>query len=155
MVNIQKYNPKKRKQIQDIQKRISVHKKAFHGDSENCPLKHHFSDGFYIREIFIPKGTVVVGKIHKHAHPNFLMKGKVRVITEYDGNTELEAPLFMISQAGTKRVVLALEDTIWITVHNNLRNTRDLNELENEIIAKDYNEIGLKDFLKEERICLG
>ena len=44
-------------------------------DSEKvCPLTHSFSSGIYVREIFIPAGMFVVGKIHKHDHPNFLLK---------------------------------------------------------------------------------
>ena len=71
------------------------------GDSDNCPLTHKFAPGVYVREIFIPAGMCVVGKIHKHAHPNFLLKGKVIVITEQGGRELLEAPLSMISPAGT------------------------------------------------------
>ena len=29
---------------------------AFVGDTANCPLKHSFSDGIYVREITIPAG---------------------------------------------------------------------------------------------------
>jgi ABC-type hemin transport system ATPase subunit len=29
-------------------------------------LKHHFADGIYAREMHIPKGHVIVGKIHRH-----------------------------------------------------------------------------------------
>ena len=28
-----------------------------------CPLKHTFSDGIYVREIFIPAGMFIVGKL--------------------------------------------------------------------------------------------
>lgn len=110
------------------------------GDSDLCPLKHHFTDGVYTREIFIPKGTFLTGKIHKHAHPNFLMQGSVRVITENGGYEEITAPRFMISVAGTKRALLTLDDTIWITIHHNPSNSEDLVNLEKKIIAKDYKE---------------
>jgi hypothetical protein len=113
---------------------------AWKGDNDYCPLKHTFADGIYVREIFIPKDTVLVGKIHKHSHPNFLMKGKVSVFTETGGIEHLEGPLSIISPAGTKRVVYAHEDTIWITVHLNEKNTTNLDELEEEIIAKSYEE---------------
>ena len=109
------------------------------GDSELCPLKHSFCDGMYVREIFIPKGTYVVGKIHKHAHPNFLLKGKVKVATE-EGVQILTAPLSMISKAGTKRALHTLEDCVWVTVHQNLSNTRDVPELVDMFTAKSYEE---------------
>ena len=110
---------------------------AVAGDSDLCPLKHSFSDGMYVREIFIPEGTVLTGKIHKHDHPNFLMSGKVRMVTE-DGAEEIEGPLSMISSAGTKRAIYALTDVVWITVHNNNTNTQDLSELEKDVIAPSY-----------------
>ena len=111
------------------------------GDNANCPLKHHFTDGIYTREIFMPAGTVCVGKIHRHEHPNFLMKGKVTVVTEEGGIEELQAPRFMISPAGTQRAVYVHEDCVWFTIHNNPENLTDLEELEELIIAKSYNEI--------------
>jgi hypothetical protein len=110
---------------------------AFHGDSVHCPLKHSFGNGIYMREIFIPKGTVLTGKIHRHAHPNVLLKGVVEVFTENGGLEHYEAPMTMISQAGTKRAVLALEDTVWITFHN-VGEERDLEKIESMVIAPDY-----------------
>ena len=123
------------------------------GDSEFCPLKHSFTDGIYMREIFIPAGTALVGKIHKHAHPNILLKGKVRLVTE-DGYEELEGPIALISKAGTKRALVALTDLIWITIHHNPTNTQDLNKIENFVIAKSYEEFEQFIALKESKIKL-
>jgi len=102
-----------------------------------CPLKHSFSDGIYVREISIPAGSLVVGKIHKHDHPNFLLKGEVMVVTE-DGMEKLKAPLSMISKPGTKRALYAITDLTWTTIHANPTNTEDLEELEENIIAPTY-----------------
>jgi hypothetical protein len=102
-----------------------------------CPLKHTFAPGAYAREIFIPKETLIVGKIHKHSHLNMLMKGTVSVLTE-EGPRVFKAPMTMVSPAGTKRVVFAHEDTVWVTVH--LTNETDLEKIEEEIIAKSYEE---------------
>ena len=110
------------------------------GDNLICPLKHSFSDGIYVREIFIPAGTMLTGKIHKHAHPNFLMSGKVEVITESGGYETLQGPISMMSKAGTKRAINVLEDCVWITVHHNPSNTQDLKELEKIVIADSYEE---------------
>lgn len=111
---------------------------AAHGLAEpECPLIHAFAPGTYGRQIFIPKGTLVVGKIHKEAHLNFLMQGKVSVATE-EGPVTYAAPLMMVSKAGTKRVVYAHEDTIWATVHRTEK--IDLAEIEAEIIAPNYEE---------------
>lgn len=137
------FRDKARQLILDFQSMLMQHPDAVFGDSDLCPLKHSFADGQYVREIFLPKGVAIVGKIHKHSHPNFLLKGKVSVFTEHEGVKTLEAPLSMISLAGTKRVVFAHEDTVWITVHSNPTNTQDLKEIEEEIIAKDFAEFDL------------
>ena len=119
-------------------------------DSERvCPLEHKFSDGIYVREITIPAGTFIVGKIHKHDHPNFLLEGEVTVITE-EGIEELKAPMSMISKAGTKRALYAKTDLVWTTVHLNPTNTEDLDELEEEIIAQSYEEYETFKRLKNE-----
>lgn len=126
------------------------------GNSDLCPLKHSFADGIYVREIFIPKGTFVVGKIHKHAHPNFLLKGKVSVYTEQNKLEVLEAPLSMISAPGTKRVVYAHEDSVWVTVHANPEEDRDVETLENKAVVLTYQEYDhfLLESNKENQPCL-
>lgn len=128
-----------RKDLLSVESKIASHPDAFFGDSDVCPVKHSFADGIYVREIFIPKGTLLTGKIHKHEHPNFLMKGTVEVATE-DGVEILKAPVSMISKAGTKRALLAITDLIWVTCHKNETNTQDLKELEAIVIADSYEE---------------
>ena len=110
------------------------------GDNKMCPLKHSFSEGIYVREIFIPKGTFIAGKIHKHEHPNFLMSGIVKVITEGKGEELLTGPLSIISEPGTKRALYSITDLVWITVHANPTNTQDLAELEKTVIADSFSD---------------
>ena len=128
-----------RKNIVDFETQVKEQEGAFVGDSDYCPLKHTFSDGIYVREIFIPAGTYIVGKIHKHEHPNFLMSGTVDVVTEA-GVERLVGPLSMISPSGTKRALRAITDLVWITVHHNPTNTQDPKKLEKIVIADSYKE---------------
>lgn len=100
-------------------------------------LKHTFTEGVYCREIFIPAGSVIVGKIHKHEHINFISKGRVTVLTK-DGLQDLEGPCTMVSSKGTKRALYAHEDTVWTTIHANPTNETDLSKLEDTIISKSY-----------------
>lgn len=129
-----------RDKVVDFEADMKEWESAFIGDNAHCPLKHTFSEGIYVREIFIPADTMLVGKIHKHDHPNFLMSGDVDVITESGGSERLKGPLSMISKAGTKRVVYTISDTVWITVHLNPTNTQDLSKLEEIVIADSYKE---------------
>lgn len=105
---------------------------------KDCPVKHIFAPGAYAREILLPQGSVVVGKIHRHAHLNFITKGRVRVVTE-SGAIEMTAPYTFVSEVGTKRVVYAVEETIWTTVH--ITNETDLEKIEDYVIAKTYDEL--------------
>jgi hypothetical protein len=128
-----------REKILDLEKALSNAPGAVFGDSAMLPLKHSFAPGVYVREIFIPKGSILTGKIHRHAHPNFLMKGEVIVVTEKSGRERLKAPLSMISEAGTKRAIIALEDTVWVTVH--VTNETDLKKIEDYVIAPTYEDL--------------
>jgi len=102
---------------------------------EDCTLRHIFAPGNYAREMMIPKGTLIIGKIHKHAHLNIISKGRVHVATEF-GPVSFEAPHTFVSEPGTKRAVYALEDTIWTTIH--ATDETDLDKIENYVIAKSY-----------------
>jgi hypothetical protein len=103
-----------------------------------CPLQHSFIDGVYVRTIFIPAGTVIVGKIHKHSHANILSKGEVSVMTEAGGLERLVGPLTMTSPAGCKRAVYAHTDTTWTTIHRT--DETDLEKIEDWVIAKTFEE---------------
>jgi len=105
---------------------------------DKFPLTHHFAPNLYGREMFLPAGNVVVGKIHKHAHLNIIAKGKVSVSTE-EGPKEYTGPCVFTSYAGTKRAVNVIEDTIWITVH--CTDKTELGAIEHELIASDYDSL--------------
>lgn len=116
----------------------------------DCPLQHLFAPDIYIRTIFIPAGTCIVGKIHKHAHANILSSGKVTVVTESGGKEDLEGPIQMISEPGTKRAVYAHTNVVWTTIHPNPTNTTNVDEIEEFVIAKTYEEyIQMKHQLEE------
>ena len=101
------------------------------------PLKHSFADGCYIREIFNPAGELIVTKIHKQKHCFFLIKGKMSILTE-NGVEHIEAPYHGITVPGTKRVIYAHTDCIFITVHATKHT--DIDIIEKEIIAEDFND---------------
>jgi hypothetical protein len=126
----------------------------------DCTLTHYFSPvsedygcSTYARQMFIPKGTLIIGKIHRHQHLNFIMKGKVSVMTEF-GKKYFEAPCGFVSEVGLKRAVVAEEDTVWMTVHvTKYCSESDLDKVEAELIAPSYDEMGLLDDMRQlERI---
>lgn len=103
----------------------------------DLPVKHHFSQGVYARELFIPKGTVLTGKIHKYEQLNIMSAGELSVLTE-DGIVRVKAPFTIVSPPGTKRVAYAHEDTVWTTIHGS--DETDLDKLEDHFIAQDETE---------------
>ena len=104
---------------------------------EEIPVKHYFSEGVYAREIFIKKGTVLTGHIHKYSQLNILSKGEISVSTE-EGIKRISAPFTIVSPPGTKRVAYAHEDCIWTTIHGT--HETDVEKIESHFIAKDHNE---------------
>lgn len=101
---------------------------------EVCPVQEHFSDGkVYARTIFIPKGTVLVGHIHKRENLNIMSKGVLLLLTP-EGVKRVEAPYIRVSPPGTKRAAYALEDTWWTTIHGT--DLTDTDEIEKVFIAK-------------------
>jgi hypothetical protein len=118
----------------------------------DCTVTHHFAPidekygcCTYARQMFIPKGTLIVGKIHRHQHLNFILQGKVSVATEF-GKKYFEAPCTFISEVGLKRAVYAEEDTIWTTVHLTQHYGEEhLDKIEDEVIAPTYAELEFVD----------
>lgn len=125
-----------REKILALEKSMQTELPCLYGDS--APLNHTFGDGFYLREIFVPAGMLVVTKIHKFEHPVFILKGECLVYSE-TGVKRIKAPYYMITPAGTKRVVYVLKDTNWVTVHQTKE--KDLIKIEEEIIAKTFEEV--------------
>ena len=100
---------------------------------------HHFGPGTYCREALIPKEMVVTGRIHKTGHLNMLVQGKLTVWTE-EGMKTLTAPAVITSQPGIKRVGYTHEDSIWITIHSNPSDERDIQAVEARLFADTFTE---------------
>jgi quercetin dioxygenase-like cupin family protein len=114
-----------------------------------APIDENYGCGTYARQMFIPKGTLIIGKIHRHQHLNFIMQGKVSVSTEF-GPKYFKAPCIFVSEVGLKRAVIAEEDTIWVTVHLTKHlGEENLAKMEEEVIAPSYKELGLLDSTKD------
>lgn len=116
----------------------------------DLPLAHHHAPGMYARELTIPAGTIIVGKIHRTEHLFVLLRGSVTVVTE-SGLERLEAPQTRVTPIGTKRLIYAHTDATWTTFHPTQET--DLDKIEEAIIAPTFETIGLE--VKEYQLCLG
>lgn len=115
------------------------------GPAVSIEPTHHFAPGIYAREIRIPAGTLLTGKIHKTRHLNIVSAGWIAVYTATEGWKALRAPCSFVAEPGTRRIGYALEDTVWTTVHGTTET--DLDALEAELIAPHNSE--------QEALCPG
>ena len=139
-----------RKGIMQVQENIENHPNGLTGEAlqKLNPLKHSFADGCYIREIFNPKGELLVTKIHKVKHPYFLMKGDMTILMQ-DGIKRIKAPHYGITPAGTKRIIYCHEDCVFVTVH--ATKLTDIDKIEEEVIVKDFDEFDKEEIEKFKR----
>ena len=117
-----------REQIERLQAEMSVMPQV------ELVTEHQFSPGMYMRKVFRPAGTLIVGKVHKKPHFFLCAKGEIIAWTE-GGMKRLQAGDIVESQPGTKRVTLAVTDAIGITIHRT--DLTDLDEIEAELIEPD------------------
>lgn len=106
-----------------------------------APFNKKFHCYTYAREFRLIKGAFYIGKIHRHAHLNFIMRGKVRVATE-TGMRIFRAPDIFINEVGAKRMVYAYEDSTWVTVH--LTDKTDPDKIVEELTAENYLEFEME-----------
>lgn len=127
--------------ILQIEQLMSNMDDAVYGNTDKAPLVHRFTDGIYVRQITIFKGTLATGRIHKHRHPSIILSGDISFVSDEEGVHRVKAPGVFISPAGIKRLVYAHETTIWITIHSNPDNIRDLKLLEKELVTDSYDDL--------------
>ena len=97
--------------------------------------EHYFADGMYCRVVKRAAGVLIVGKVHLREHFYMVVRGSVAVIQDGAERRVYEAGSVLVSQPGTKRAVLALEDSVCLTVHRT--DKTDLLEIEAELIEPD------------------
>lgn len=134
----------------DIRKKVKrLENEMLKCEQVDIPVKNYFAHGLYAREVFIPAGTVVTGKIHKYSQINILSQGEISVVTE-SGVIRIKAPYTLVSPPGTKRAAYTHSDVIWTTIH--ATHETDIQKIEEHFIAKDEQEY--LEFLSEQP-CLG
>lgn len=110
-----------------------------------CPTVDNFSEGVYARTIFMPKGTIIIGKKHKTRHLNIVISGIARVWM--DGVIrDIKAPDILESKEGCRKILYIVEDMYWTTIHPT--NETDVGIIENMIISEEPLE-GLENIIKE------
>ena len=114
---------------------LQAYLQSFPADQHvEMPIKHYFAHNTYVREMFSPAGSIVVGKTHRYDHICIVLKGKALVYSEH-GSQEVSAPFTFVAPKGSKRLFVVLEDLIFQNVHH--VPTTDLDEIERDLIDAD------------------
>lgn len=102
-------------------------------------VTHHFASGSYVRELFIPQGTAVVGKIHKTETINILLSGALTIYTTDGESKFMKAPQIFTTPAGCRKAVFAHVDTRFLNVHTSEGD--DLEAIEKKYITQEVVEV--------------
>ena len=102
-----------------------------------CPVTHRFTPNMYIREVFVPAGTILTSEIHKEEHPHVLSLGKITMWDGEGGQITVSAPYSGITKANARRVVYVHEDCIFTTFH--VTKATNVEDVEKDIFVEYEN----------------
>lgn len=111
--------------------------------------RHYFAGGIYEREIHVPQGTMITGKIHLTEHLAKLIHGVLRIISA-DQQDVFVGPHTFVSHPGIKRLGYADTDVVFSTFHF-VGDKTDIDEIEKSLVV-DTLEQYLKHTEKQERL---
>jgi len=126
---------------------------GIYGDGKNLVnnevfrISNDFSDQLYMRKMIMPAGSFVISAIHHTDHFWFLMTGRILVTTDGE-EIEHIAPCYEKSIKGAKRLIKCLEDCVFINVHKNPSNTKNIKEVENSLYS-----FTIEEYNKKEELC--
>lgn len=121
----------------------AVHHKAGEKQSkemkETYPLIQHIENGMYTRQIFMPKGHLVISMVHKQNHPSFLLKGELSYLADNGDVIRIKGPHVIQTKQGTQRVLYIHKDCHWACVYRTEAETNE--EAEADVYTNDYKEL--------------
>lgn len=99
----------------------------------DCPVRHHFGPGVYIREVVLPTGSYIIGHRHNSPHMNIMLEGHITLINNDGTRTELRAPQTFASGPGRK--IAYIHETVrWQNVY--ATEETDVETLEAQLLDK-------------------
>ena len=103
---------------------------------EAFPVTHDLKDGLYTRELFMPKGSLVVSFIHKQNHPSFFLEGEMSILTDAGEVKKIKAPMKVMTEIGTQRVAYMHKDCRWACVYRT--DKKNIKDAEQDVYTLDY-----------------
>lgn len=111
--------------------------------------RHYFAGGVYEREILVPAGTMITGKIHLTEHLAKLVSGTLRIWSEHEQGI-FTGPVTFVSKPGAKRIGYAETDVVFSTFHN-VAEKMDITEIEQALVVDTLEQYQA---LTESKLCL-
>jgi hypothetical protein len=105
------------------------------GEKREFEVKHTFLNGVYMRELFIPKDSILVGKIHRMDCINIVSRGDISILTEFGAN-RVGAGYTGVSPAGIQKIGFAHENTVFVNVFRT--DETDLEKIEDVVAFDSY-----------------
>lgn len=131
------------KQLQDVMAQF---------EQADCPVTHHFTDGMYARELFIPEGVALVGAKHKTNHMYVMLEGECVITTDGNDPFTCEAGFIGHTKAGTKKAFYAIKDSRFVSFH--VTEETDVESIGNEILYEEQNVFPIwKKMCLEDKSC--
>ena len=118
---------------------------------ESFPVIHDLKDGLYTREIFMPKGSLVVSFIHKQNHPSFFLEGEMSILTDAGEVKKIKAPMKVMTETGTQRVAYMHEDCKWVCVYRT--DQTEIKEAQKEVYTLNYKDLPELVINKKKLLC--
>ena len=100
-------------------------------------VTNHRAGQVYVRELRIPAGSFILSRVHKKPLVNIISQGRV-IVVDTNGTNEYVAPCTFVSPAGTQRIVVAPEETVWNTAH--ITDVENPDELFNDLTCDNFAE---------------
>jgi hypothetical protein len=132
MSEIEELRPVSREQVMRLEKAMQNLPDQVDRDDITS---HHFADGVYLRELFMPAGMVVIGAIHRTKHITIVASGTVLITTDR-GVEEITGPAVFVSEIGAKKAINALTDATLMNPHPT--DETDLAKIEEKFIAPSF-----------------
>ena len=99
--------------------------------------REYLGGGMYAKELWMPKNSIVIGKIHLKEHICHISYGDVTVVSAEEGRQRIIGPYTFVGKPGSKRALLLHEDTLWTAFHT--INTNNIAECEDLVATNSYN----------------
>lgn len=115
---------------------VNLEKEMLKMPQTYVPVKHHFANGLYARQITIPAGAALTSAVMLDSYLDICVSGTISVMEPTGEYKLVTGPAIVTRQPGMKRVGYAHTETTWITCHATTATT--VEEVEAAIAVADY-----------------